>query len=292
VTLYGGSTDGSAELGRLSGSLDGLASTEFASTGSSLLVRFGSDGSVGGEGFGATYECPSPCSVEVPAGGSLGDCPGDGTLPVDSQCSTACSDGAVLPQRCSHDGLRHPVNCCDAGAEWDGEDGTVCSPCEPGSSDHDSDPATPCLSCPSGRFSGGVGVVGECSGACANGLRSLAGSTSAEGCVDPASACTYDAAVVEHAGGAQSWIDHFDSTQRNAISRAMESSTVAGLDHGNRMEAQDDAFAYCTVWSSMEVIAPATTTSLPSERAMPVETTARERVANLQLAISCIVMRC
>ena len=57
VHLYDGSTDVSTELGMWSGDLSSLASTEFASTGSALLVRFTSDGEVASEGFEASYAC-------------------------------------------------------------------------------------------------------------------------------------------------------------------------------------------------------------------------------------------
>eukprot|EP01046_Picozoa_sp_COSAG06_P112468 COSAG06_NODE_59133_length_275_cov_0.585227_1_plen_56_part_01 len=56
--------------------------------------------------------------------------------------------------------------------------------------------------------------MGECSVCVTASLYppwSLAGSTSAEACVDPASACTYDATtVVERERGAQPWMAHFD----------------------------------------------------------------------------------
>eukprot|EP01046_Picozoa_sp_COSAG06_P016953 COSAG06_NODE_1136_length_10570_cov_6.459555_6_plen_365_part_00 len=125
------------------------------------------------------------CTSTVPDGGSLGDCPADGTLSGGEGCSATCADGRVLPQLCTIDGL-HVVapSCCAAGGTgWDGEGGSTCSVCEAGRSDHDSDPVTQCADCAAGRFSSVVGATGECSDTCAPGTFSTAGAASAADCV-------------------------------------------------------------------------------------------------------------
>jgi hypothetical protein len=57
VSVYDGSTDASTQLLFSSGSLETLTSTNFASTGPSLLVRLTTDGSVASEGFAVSYGC-------------------------------------------------------------------------------------------------------------------------------------------------------------------------------------------------------------------------------------------
>eukprot|EP01047_Picozoa_sp_COSAG01_P020352 COSAG01_NODE_1157_length_11476_cov_87.701503_1_plen_1017_part_10 len=49
--------------------------------------------------------------------------------------------------------------CCAPGETWNGVAHSKCTLCTPGQYDHDSDAATPCQYCPSGRFSNTVGAV-------------------------------------------------------------------------------------------------------------------------------------
>eukprot|EP01048_Picozoa_sp_COSAG05_P002936 COSAG05_NODE_129_length_17200_cov_47.810128_6_plen_250_part_00 len=57
-----------------------------------------------------------------------------------------------------------------------------CEACQAGQSDHDSDPSTLCVDCPSGRYSPANGTVGDCDGACNIGSFGTAGSHSNSSC--------------------------------------------------------------------------------------------------------------
>eukprot|EP01047_Picozoa_sp_COSAG01_P017230 COSAG01_NODE_908_length_12794_cov_119.794171_2_plen_1484_part_00 len=50
-------------------------------------------------------------------------------------------------------------SCCVPGSDWDLVDGSACAACQPGHYDHDADAATPCISCPAGRFSNLTGAT-------------------------------------------------------------------------------------------------------------------------------------
>ena len=61
VDVYDGPTVRSPQLGQpLSGSMATLAQTSMSGTGSSLVVEFTSDDSVGGQGFDAQWTCGTP----------------------------------------------------------------------------------------------------------------------------------------------------------------------------------------------------------------------------------------
>ena len=71
-----------------------------------------------------------------------------------------------------------------------------------GYTDHDSDPATPCVQCVQGRYSNITGSVGNCTGMCEAGSYSAAGSVGLEDCMtcalgytdhdsDPATPCIH-----------------------------------------------------------------------------------------------------
>ena len=88
--------------------------------------------------------------VTAPGGhGTLGTCFADGFLAHGTTCSTSCTDGLMMPTGCWNGTLVSASACCTAGTEWNGEGGSVCTPCQRGSTDVDSDPSTPCASYPS-----------------------------------------------------------------------------------------------------------------------------------------------
>ena len=49
---------------------------------------------------------------------------------------------------CWNGTIASPSACCANGTQWNGEAGSPCIECEPGLSDADSNPATPCEACP------------------------------------------------------------------------------------------------------------------------------------------------
>jgi len=78
VTVYDGPGTSSRQMGQMSGSLGDLQATTMTSNSPAMTVQFTSDGSVGGPGFSATYECrgrqppppPRPPPPPPPSGGN------------------------------------------------------------------------------------------------------------------------------------------------------------------------------------------------------------------------------
>ena len=109
--------------------------------------------------------CLTCSGLSAPTGGTLGNCPADGTMGSSAQCDATCLDGLVQPRACFNGVLSASSSCCAPGSFWAGVGD--CEACPAGKFDGDSDIFTPCTECSPGFFSDTVGSV-ECN-ACAEG---------------------------------------------------------------------------------------------------------------------------